>query len=460
MEVRLRTIRSGFATVLFALGATAHVAFAEVSVEEAARLGSTLTPLGAERAGNAKGSIPPWTGGIQQVPKGFDPGDRHPDPFAEDVPLFTITAANAHEYAENLSAGQLAMLAAYPETWRLHVYPTRRSASYPQWVYDAVINNATQAKVVLEGKGSVVGARVSSPFPIPKSGVEVIWNHNLRWRGVRVTRSEGEAAVTRAGKFTVVTSIQEFGFPYASSRETAFTRKYPNVMFAIKEKIVAPALVSGDGSLVIETIDQTHDPRKAWSYSRALRRVLRNPYVAYDFPSDGSDGLRTIDDSFLFVGPPDRFDWKLVGKREIYIAYNAYRLHSGTVSTRQILGKHHIDPDLARYELHRVWVLEATRKPGAEHIYTKRIFYLDEDSWQIGLAESYDAKGRLWRVNEAHAVNLYEIPVQWSTLLVYHDLMARRYTAAGLDNSRLPPRFREGSDPREFTPTALLYYVR
>jgi hypothetical protein len=457
-------MRKRFDTPLFGLvillASAAGSASAEVSEAEAAKLSSVLTPIGAERAGNAAGTIPAWTGGITRPPASYNSGQRHPDPYADDEPLFTITAQNAHENQEHLSRGQLAMLAAYPKTWKLQVYPTRRSASYPDWVYEAVIANATSAKVLLEGKGGVKDARVSSPFPIPQSGVEAIWNHNLRWRGVRIRRSEGETAVTRAGNYKVIRSVQEIGAPYASRSETAFTRRYPNVMWAIKEKVFAPALLSGNGSLVIETLDQTDDPRKAWSYSRALRRVLRNPYVAYDFPAAGSDSLRTVDDSDLFVGPPDRFDWKLHGKQEIYVAYNAYRLHGGDIGPEDILRRQHIDPELARYELHRVWKLEAVLKEDAEHIYSRRIFYLDEDSWQIGLAESYDRDGRLWRVNEAHALNLYEVPVLWHTLLVYHDLLARRYAITGLDNARKPPRFQEGGDPREFNPNALQYYVR
>jgi len=443
--------------VMLALAALAR---AELPEEDAARLGHELTPLGAERAGNSAGSIPAWSGGITEPPAAYDPGDRHPDPFAEDVPLFTITAANAEEHAEHLSDGQRALLAAYPDTWRMKVYPTRRSASYPQWVYDALIENGRTAELVLQGKGGVRNARISSPFPLPKRGVEAIWNHNLRWRGVRISRTEGTAAVTRAGKYTVTASVQEIGIPYGSREESAFSRRYPNVMFAIKDKIFAPALLSGDGSLAIETIDQTDDPRKVWSYSRALRRVLRNPYVAYDFPAAGSDSLRTVDDGDLFIGPPDRFDWKLHENREIYIAYNAYRLHGDDVGPREILQHRHINPDLARYELHRVWVLEATLRQGASHIYSRRIFYLDEDSWQIGLAESYDREGKLWRVNEAHALNYYEVPVLWHTLVVYHDLEARRYSVTGLDNDRGPPRFRDGGDPREFNPNALQYYVR
>jgi hypothetical protein len=277
---------------------------------------------------------------------------------------------------------------------------------------------------------------------------------------VRITINEGRTAVTQAGNYTLIQSVLELGVPYGSRQETAFTRRYPNVMFAIKAKIFSPALLSGNGSLVIETIDQTDDPRKAWSYSRAFRRVLRNPYIAYDFPSAESDGLRTVDDSFLFVGPPDRFEWKLHGKREIFVPYNAYRLHSGDVQPNDILQRRHIDPELARYELHRVWMLEAVKKKDAKHLYSRRIFYLDEDSWRVILAESYDDEGKLWRVNEAHTVNHYEVPALLSTLTAWHDLAERRYTIGGLDNQRNPPRFREGGDPREFNPNALQYYVR
>jgi len=314
--------------------------------------------------------------------------------------------------------------------------------------------------VVLEGKGGVEGARVSSPFPIPKSGVEVIWNHNLRWRGVLVSRTEGQTAVTRLGNYTVTLSVQEIGIPYGAPSATAFTRRYPNVMFALKSKIISPALLSGDGTLAIEPIDQTRDPRKVWSYSRALRRVLRNPHIAYDFPAPNSANLRTVDDGGLFIGPPDRFEWTLRGKREIYIPYNAYRLHGRDVGHADILRTGHINPDLARYELHRVWVVEGVLKADETHVYSRRVFYVDEDSWQIAVAESYDREGQLWRVNEAHALNLYEVPVLWDTLQVYHDLDAGRYAVSGLDNGRNPPRFREGGDPRDFNPNALTYYVR
>jgi hypothetical protein len=232
------------------------------------------------------------------------------------------------------------------------------------------------------------------------------------------------------------------------------------VLIALKSKTISPSRIAGDGSLIIEPIDQTDDPRRAWSYSRDLRRVFRLPWVAYDFPAPNSDGLRTVDDVWLFNGPPDRFDWELLGKRELLIPYNAYRLHGSEVGPSEILRRSHIEPDLARYELHRVWVVQATLKPGAKHVYSRRVFYVDEDSWQIAVSESYDLEGRLWRMNEVHAINYYEVPVLSSTLEVYHDLLRDRYLVTGLDNGRNPYRFSEGSDPREFSPNALAYEVR
>jgi hypothetical protein len=459
--VRSRLLLCAALALSGALLGEGRVCRAEETPREPTRLGGTeLTPLGAERAGSADGRIPPWTGGIQEWPPGFEPGDHHPDPFPEDRVLFRIDATNLDRHAEHLSEGQRELLRSYPDTWRLNVYPTRRSASYPDWVYEAVKENARTARAVLKGKGGVTDAHVSSPFPIPRLGVEVVWNHNLRFRGIRVQRSEGMAPVTRAGRYRVVLREQDLAFPYAAREETAFRRERPNLLFAFKTKTVAPALLSGNGGLVLEPIDQTRQPRKSWSYVRNLRRVVRDPTIGYGFAARNTDGLRTVDDYELFNGPPDRFEWKLLGKKQLYIPYNAYRLHGAEVGPGDLLARNHLEPELARYELHRVWVVEGTLKPGMQHVYSRRVFYLDEDSWQIAVADSWDLQGRLWRVNEAHALNYYDVPVLWSTLEVFHDLRERRYLVNGLDNDRNAYRFSEGGDPREFTPSALLYYVR
>jgi hypothetical protein len=419
---------------------------------------SALTPIGAERAGNADGSIPPWKGGITQPPPNYDPLKHCVDPYPGDEVLFTIDASNAQAYADKLSEGQRALLAEYPDTWRMRVYPTRRSASYPDFVYDAVLRNEATAKL-LDGKGGVSDARVGSPFRLPKNGLEAIWNHNLRWRGLRVERSEGSAAVTPKGRYTLVLSIQQFAFPYDVPGDKV-DWKFSNVLFAAKSKTLAPAPLTGRGSLILQPIDETRDPRKVWLYAPALRQLVLQANYGYDLPAPNTDALRTVDQYELFTGPTDRFEWTLLGKREMYIPYNAYRVHGDDVAVERIVGRNHLDPDLLRYELHRVWVVEAVLKPGEKHIYGRRRFYLDEDSWQVAVSDSWDLTGSLSRTAEAHAVNYYQVPVLWSTLFAYYDLHQHRYLVEGLDNGRGPYRFTGTADPREFTPNALNYYLR
>ena len=157
----------------------------------------------------------------------------------------------------------------------------------------------------------------------------------------------------------------------------------------------------------------------------------------------------------MFNGAPDRYDWKLVGKKEMLVPYNAYKLHSNTVKNSDILKAGHINQDLARYELHRVWVLDATLKPGTSHLYARRTFYIDEDSWQILAADHYDARGQLWRVSEAHCINYYDAQTFWSTLEVHVDLQNGRYLAIGLDNENTMYNFALKRTPADFTPDSL-----
>lgn len=421
---------------------------------------SALTPMGAEQAGNASGTIPAWTGGLTVPPESYRVGYQETNPFPSDQPLYQINAANAEQYADHLTPGQRALLAQYPDTWYMNVYESRRSAAFPDFVYEAIAGNAKNASVVMSGSGGVEGARVSSPFPHPKTGVEAVWNHSLRFRGLRVDRLDGTAAVTRLGRYTLVLSREDWGFPYGLPHQTPFTERYPNVLLAVKSRVLEPSLLSGDGALVFETINQTDDPRKSWLYPRALRRIVRAPLFGYQIPGGNSDALRTVDDFGLYNGPPDRYEWKLIGKQELYIPYNAYLLHGPRVSHEDIVRTGHINPEHARYELHRVWVVEGVLKSGAQHIYGRRVFFMDEDSWQIAVADSYNLNGELWRVNEAHAINYYTVPVLWSTLEVFHDLLAGRVLVNGLDNERRPYNFRSSADPREFSPNALTYFLR
>ena len=412
--------------------AVALPAAAQLAPADIAKLGATLTPVGAEKAGNAAGTIPAWDGGVTKPVAGFKAGGHYPDPFSGDKPLFTIDGKNADKYKDQLSPGQLGMLKKYP-TYKLVVYPTRRSAAFPACHYEETKACAAKAQLAPGGGNGVVGCSGGIPFPIPKNGLEAIWNSTLRYRGDTFAQNWAQAAVTRTGDYALVKFEYEYDFQYGNCSRPAAQRE-PNKILNYLQSTTAPARLAGQILLVHETVDQSKEPRSAWTYNPGQRRVRLAPNVAYDNPGTASDGLRTNDDFGMFNGATDRYEWKLVGKREMFVPYNSHRLTDPKFKYTDILKPGHINQDLARYELHRVWVVEATLKSGMSHIYAKRVFYIDEDTWAIVLADKYDARGELWRFAESHSESWYNVPMYFSTVEVHHDLQSGRYIAMGLRN--------------------------
>ncbi|HSN68435.1 MAG TPA: DUF1329 domain-containing protein, partial [Thermoanaerobaculia bacterium] len=385
-------------------------ALTSTSWAQASRLGNDLTPMGGEKAANRAGTIPAWDGGIKTPPAGYKVGQHYVDPFSGDRPLFTITAANVNQYAANLTPGQLALFKAYPKTYKMNVFPTRRSASFPQRVYDKTKDNASSARLVENGYG-VTGAINGIPFPTPKSGVEAIWNHLLRYRADSAERDVAQAAPTRSGDYALVQFHDEFYMLYSMAGKTE--KDLNNKILFFKQEVMAPARLAGGVLLVHESLNQVKEKRSAWLYNPGQRRVRRAPDVAYDNPGTAADNMRTSDQLDMFNGAVDRYNWNLVGKKEMYVPYNSYKLQDPSVKFKDILKPLHINQDLPRYELHRVWVVDATLKPGERHIYKRRTFYIDEDSWQILAMDQYDNRDQLWRVSEAHVINFYNVPSLW-----------------------------------------------
>jgi hypothetical protein len=425
---------------------------AAVTADEAAQLGRTLTPMGAEKAGNAAGTIPAWEGGITRAPAGYKPGGHYVDPYANDKPLFTITAAEADRYKANLTPGQYAMLKKYP-TWKMVVYPTRRSASFPEGHYKETMANATRVKLA-EGGNGAVGTKGGVPFPIPKDALEVVWNHLMRYRGDTYAMTWSQAAVTRGGDYTLVRFEYEYDFHHGNLAKPEKDRE-DNKIFNFLQTVTAPARLAGQILLVHEYADQVKSPRQAWTYNPGQRRVRLAPNVAYDNPGTAADGLRTNDDFFMFNGATDRYDWKLLGKREIYVPYNAYKLNGPDLKYKDVIRPLHLNPDHARYELHRVWVVEATIKPGTSHIYKRRVLFIDEDSWAVLVTDKYDARDELWRVSEEHSINFYDVPMTYPAMEVHHDLHAGRYIVMGLRNEEPKVYERISRQTADFTPSGL-----
>lgn len=411
------------------IGLACSAVMAAPTAAELERLDKDLTPVGAERAANKDGTIPAWTGGLTSAPASFNPKAGYVDPYAGDKVLFSISAQNVEQYKDKLSAGQIAMLKKYP-TLKLNVYPTRRSAAYPDKVYKDVKAFAPQTKISASGNAVSGSGSSSVPFPFAKTGHEVLTNHTFRWIGGGVETTQDQVVMTPGGtnyksriKINYYRDAQGFVDGGDKSR-----------LMAIYTIFQTPATLEGTIYLSLEPLDMDKDSRLTWIYNAGQRRVRRAPDVAYDFVAEGSEGLRFSDNVDGWNGKFDRYDVKLIGKKELYIPYNSYRLADKKVKYAEMHKPGHLNPDLLRYELHRVWVVEATIKPGQRHLLSKRTFYVDEDTWQVGLVDMYDSRGELWRVLEGFPVQYYDVQVPWYTNYVIYDLNSGSYISNGLQN--------------------------
>lgn len=443
---------------LVAIGASLGMAFtvvqvarAGVSAEEAAKLKTTLTPLGAERAGNQGGTIPEWRGGLTggQPPKS---GTRRSDPFANDRPIYSVSAQNVAQHKDKLSEGQLAMFQKYPN-YRIDVYSTNRSAAAPQWIYDNTFKNATRAKLSNAGN-SVEGAYGGIPFPIPKTGAEAMWNHLLTWQGeslyydlrVYVTSADGKRYMSSDNEYTLQ-------MPYYYREGTLETFK-GEVSWA-HFKTVGPPQRVGEIILVRDPIDFAGPGRQAWQYLTGQRRVRKAPGFAFDTPTTSTSGQANFDEINVFNGALDRYDWKLVGKKEMLLPYNNNRFLQPPKDS-EVLGERFLNPDHVRWELHRVWVVEGTLVAGKRHVLPKRRFYLDEDTWLAMLADSWDARGQLsktyWYLNVAAP----DLPGVVGVPFGHYDLQTGGWVATNIVNEKtnqltFPKRLPEAF----FTPDAM-----
>ncbi|WP_417787942.1 DUF1329 domain-containing protein [Stutzerimonas xanthomarina] len=431
------------------LAVCASQAQAKVDDLQAVRLGQDLTPLGAERAGNAAGTIPAWTGGVQP-PAGYEVGMHHLDPYAADAELYRVDQGNVGQYAALLPDGLRALVERYPD-FHLRVFPTRRSANNPQRIYDATRLNAVNAELIANGNG-IQGAFAGIPFPIPQDGMEVIWNHVLHYKGDQTHFINNQAVVIN-GSPTYIKRDREVYYVY--NREGMTQADLDNTSLYYKYRVTAPAKLSGTALVVQDPLDQVLAVRKAWRYSPADRRVRRLPSLAYDSLQPDTSGLATADVVDSFNGAPDRYEWKLVAKREMLVPYNSYSVHQQGIAYDTIVGPRTLNPELLRYELHRVWIVDATLRKGFSHPYDKRRFYVDEDSWSILAVDLFDEKGELIGLQESHPISYYDVPMFNSTVETLYHLKDDNYFVDGLDNNEPMYDFGVRLGPRDFSPAAL-----
>lgn len=379
-------------STIIAYAFLAGAAFAAVSADEAAALKSTLTPMGAEKAGNKDGSIPAWTGGYTTPTPGYKKGGRRPDPFASDKPLYSITAKNMAQYADKLTDGTKAMLQKYPDTFRVDVYPSKRTYVAPQWFYDKTFENATKVKLSGLDNPYAVGALGGIPFPIPKNGAEVMVNHQLSYKLEQVYERAKNFTVNSSGQAVMVSHYENyFTFPYNTKGVNVEDGQW---WYKVRSTNIGPPIRAGEA--VMQHFNVNEDKTLGWIYLTGQRRVRKLPNVCCDTQLSFSAGILTFDELTVFEGDMSRFDWNLVGKKEILVPYNSNRTMVPSKTADVITGAH-LNPDHVRWELHRVWVVDATLKPGKRHVSPKSRYYIDEDSWYALLGDRWDAQGKLAR---------------------------------------------------------------
>ena len=424
MHPRLHRTAAALLAALLGMAA-AHAA---VTPEEAAKLKTELTPFGAEKAGNKDGSIPAWTGGYSTPIPGDKPGGRRGDPFKDDKPLYSVTAKNVDQHAGKLSDGVKALLKKYPESFRLDVYPTRRTAVAPQWVYDNTAKNALRAK--LDGH-KLVGAYGGVPFPIPKSGLEAIWNHKLSWRGSAWEADFNQYQITANGQVVLTTDgrIRQ-RMPYYF--DDGSVDSFEGVHWEVNLLNVGPPIRAGEMIVGRQHVDE--EKSQSYVYLTGQRRVRKLPNACCDTPTPATAGLMSFDELSVFSGRTDRFDWKLVGKKELLVPYNQNRFLQARDA--EIIKGQHLNPDHVRWELHRVWVVEASLAAGQRHQAPKSIYYLDEDTWLAVLGDRWDANGQLWKTLWVFNYVMPDFPGTVQQTFGFYDLLSGQAYVANVLNDK------------------------
>ncbi len=376
-------------------------------------------------------------------------------PERSDQVQFVIDSSNLNNHAEKLSDGQRALFAAYPDSFRMPVYPTVNSHRMPQWLIDNSTANTTATEIDPDS-GVLENFLPGVPFPEPANGLELIHNHLLRWRGQQLDMYASDANVYDDGKYTLITRRSRIRFDFVMDGDNQ------ERLFSLVSRVTAPARRSGSGVLVLEPVNRVADSRSAWIWDAGRRKALRAPDAAYDTPVSVTDGLLTADDVDLFNGATDRYDWQIVGRKTLYVPYNNDRLDETLDDIDALIQPGHINPQHTRHELREVWHLKASLKNEWRHVYSQRDFYIDPDSWSILLAEQYDQQGQLWRVNLSYLRHFDQVPATLPVVNVYHDLRDRRYHVQGMRAGKDQARNFD-IDPipdSQFTPAGLRRFVR
>ena len=416
MTIPPKTVSTLLVCLFLLLGFSTYTQ-AAVSEDKIKELGTVLTPLGALKAANKSKTIPQWSGDKKKA-------DKISATLLSEKPLFIITQANLSQYEQHLTPGQKALFENYPNTFRMPVYKSHRLHNVPESQYRAARKNAAQATLIDEGNG-FTNAWPGVPFPLAQNALEVLWNHLTSWKGLHLKANIIEAAIHTNGAVAKIINAVELAMPYYEPTREKLTSN--SVLLYYMSKTLSPARLAGGTTLSHNSTNPRLHPRKNWIYVAGQRRVRRLPAIGYDTPNMNSSHIRVVDEINLFNGSPDRYNWQLLGKKEIFIPYNNKALAQKINSFDELLTPHHLNPETTRYELHRVWVLDAKLKPTERHIYPHRVLYIDEDSWNAVIAEQYNRKDEIWRVTLSYSRYHEDLPGSLTVLDAFHDLKKKSY---------------------------------
>jgi len=432
-------------TALFAISGSAYAA----SEADAAKLGKELTAVGAEKGANKDGSIPAWVG-TEAPTAGWAYGKSRAAHFKYqgDKPLYSIDASNVDKYADKLSPGQIQQVK-QGKGYKMEVYPTRRTCGNPDFVVDNTKKNVTTAKLGADGWSLKEASMPGVPFAVPKTGTEVIWNSKMRYAGVGFELPSVHTALSpRQGgsEWIDAVSTQTYFFPWGK-KGSAPLSSFPQAEYFTYFAYKSPTALAGQALAITNFLDKTNE---VYYYFPGQRRVRRMPTYAYDAPQIGFENQYTMDEPRMFNGTIERFDWKLVGKRELIVGYNAFGMYDPNVKFNDVAKDDGVASANRRYELHRVWVVEATVKAGVRHVAPKRTFYIDEDSWAMVVAEDYDAQGKLWKLREGFVIPVYETGSCDNPSFVQYNLIDNRYIVdqGSLGAGKDMRWFVEANDPK------------
>ena len=377
------------------------------------------------------------------------------NPFIDDEIQLEINISNYKNYLAYLTEGQIAMFQAYPETFVMHIYPSRRSCAVPNEVYD--LSKSGNANMIADGEG-VDGVVGSIPFPDASEPLHHVWNHILRYRGVDIVGGAPYYVVNPDGSMT-----QGAGEAIAKNCWNPFVKESycEGLQGMLMQKVTHPPRLADASLLVIESLNALDSPRKAWVYDPGTRRVRRAPNIAYDYLGSASQGLSTADSFDGFNGAKDRYNWTNVGTELKFMPYNVYDFYNA--DRKEVLTNFHVNQKYMRYELVKVNIVRADIKSDKRHIYPHRVMYFDADSYGMISEEVYDGKKEIMNYRELPLMNFYDEPACLAVHSATYNFATRRYLLNNVRSSEIDKIIWRAEKPHDiqlFTPNGLKRYAK